>query len=360
MTYIRMIIAAFMDSQGLELVVQNLKRLDESNEEESDGVSSTYTLLEHVFEVSPTITSTICAHTNILESLVDRVKVKSFAPNKLHASEILSILLTSSSSVGIANDQGLDNTSSSSGSSSSSSSSSSSNTNNNITLALSITGSFDIVDSLLQAVSYYRKHPPETQDDEECLHNIALSLAMLLTNTTGLERFLKSDGVELLVVCLKARTSCALSAAALKTLSFGARVPSICNKLIEEGGLKYVFPFFLGKGFSKKNAKGIVDTTYKSADKLVSLKHTITVVYMLCIHMYADTANDAGSRLLAKFQEHDFMKTDRCVELFMVYRKKVLNTEEVRSIETLNNFGGLCSCIMAIISNTGWYSSQRT
>lgn len=39
------------DEQGLELLVQNLSRLDESNEEDAKGVNTTMGVLENLLEV---------------------------------------------------------------------------------------------------------------------------------------------------------------------------------------------------------------------------------------------------------------------------------------------------------------------
>jgi beta-catenin-like protein 1 len=79
--------------QLLELIVQNLSRLDESNEEDAAGVHNTLGIIENLIEVRPDIAVLICSKTHILKFLLARLKVKKFDANKLYASEILSILL---------------------------------------------------------------------------------------------------------------------------------------------------------------------------------------------------------------------------------------------------------------------------
>lgn len=113
---------AFLENSGLELLVQNFSRLDESSEEDAQGVHYTMQIIENLSEVSsfwlgnyliannhilslaaalcccrckirPSLCVTICQKTQILPFLLRRLKNKAFDPNKLYCSEILCILL---------------------------------------------------------------------------------------------------------------------------------------------------------------------------------------------------------------------------------------------------------------------------
>lgn len=86
-------IDCFVQSQGLELIVQNLSRLDEANDEDAQGVHHTMAVIENLVDVDPSIAVQICAKTHILKFLLLRLKVRKFDANKLYCSEILSILL---------------------------------------------------------------------------------------------------------------------------------------------------------------------------------------------------------------------------------------------------------------------------
>lgn len=86
-------IEALTAAQGLELIVQNLARLDQASEEDSQGVQSSLAVIENLVEIDPEVAVTLCTNTTILKFLLERCKSKTFDANKLYCSEILSILL---------------------------------------------------------------------------------------------------------------------------------------------------------------------------------------------------------------------------------------------------------------------------
>jgi beta-catenin-like protein 1 len=90
------IIDEFLKLQGLELIIQNLSRLDETNDEDAQGVYNIMTILENLINLRPTIAIFVCLKTQILKFLLIRLKVRKFDANKLYCSEILSILLQAS------------------------------------------------------------------------------------------------------------------------------------------------------------------------------------------------------------------------------------------------------------------------
>jgi beta-catenin-like protein 1 len=90
-------IDALVASQGLELLVQNLSRLDDqANPEDAQGVQNTLAIIENLVEINPEIADTICTKTHILKFLLERCQAKAFDANKLYCSEIFSILLQAS------------------------------------------------------------------------------------------------------------------------------------------------------------------------------------------------------------------------------------------------------------------------
>lgn len=90
-------INTLISSQGLELIIQNLNRLDTnaSNEEDAQGIYNSLEIMENLIEIKPEVAVILCEKTHILKFLLERCKSKQFDANKLYSSEILSILLQS-------------------------------------------------------------------------------------------------------------------------------------------------------------------------------------------------------------------------------------------------------------------------
>lgn len=134
-------IEALRANQGLELIVQNLARLEDTNgsnnnsssEEDSQGVQSSLAVIENLVEIDSEISVALCTSTNILKYLLDRCKSKQFDANKLYSSEILSILLQ-------ADDR-------------------------NLSLLCNLPGT-DGMDELLQSIAVYRKKEVTTADEQ--------------------------------------------------------------------------------------------------------------------------------------------------------------------------------------------------
>ena len=70
-----------------------LSRLDETNQEDFNGVQQTLNIIENLVEIDAANAVLVCKQTHILKYLLSRCKNKAFDSNKLYASEILSILL---------------------------------------------------------------------------------------------------------------------------------------------------------------------------------------------------------------------------------------------------------------------------
>jgi len=133
------LIDAFLEGQGLELIVQNLSRLDESSDEDAQGIHNTMAIIENLVEIRPSIASLICEKTNILKFLLLRLKVKKFDANKLYCSEILSILLQSNE--------------------------------DNQKRLVELNG-MDGMEALLQCIAPYRKRDPDGADETVSVYDI--------------------------------------------------------------------------------------------------------------------------------------------------------------------------------------------
>jgi beta-catenin-like protein 1 len=123
----------FIALQGLELIIQNLLRLNEDNEEDNIGVYNTMSIIENLIEIDSTIAKLCCEKTNIFKFLLLRLKNKKFDANKLYCSEILSILLQ---------------------------------TDPTNVILLSNLNDMDGIDILLQSIANYRKKEIELLDEQ--------------------------------------------------------------------------------------------------------------------------------------------------------------------------------------------------
>lgn len=77
----------------LQLLVQNLNRLDEKEEADRQGVFKTLGIFENIMSLDPKYAEIIALKTDALPWLLNRIQSKSFDANIAYASEILSILL---------------------------------------------------------------------------------------------------------------------------------------------------------------------------------------------------------------------------------------------------------------------------
>ena len=135
----------FVQFSGLELVAQNLSRLDEENDQDAEGVHNSLSIIENVLEFDNNYINTLCEKTCIIEYLVLRCKRKLFDGNKLYCSEVLLMLIQSHEKCIIQ----LGN--------------------------LESNGS-DGIDLLLQCISIYRKKEIKLTDEQECFENLFLCL----------------------------------------------------------------------------------------------------------------------------------------------------------------------------------------
>jgi len=131
------LVTALIANQALELLVQNLSRLDEKQSEDVQAVFNTLSIIENLAEFEPQMVETITEKTDIMKYLLQHIsKDKPFDGNKLYSSEILSILLQTVEK-------------------------------NQKKLA-----ELDGIEILLQSISAYRKKDPETVEESEMLENL--------------------------------------------------------------------------------------------------------------------------------------------------------------------------------------------
>ncbi|KAJ5389159.1 Beta-catenin-like protein 1 [Penicillium cataractarum] len=163
------LVNAMMDSDLIELLTQNLSRLDEGAETDRTGIYYILSVLENLSSQSA-LAEKIGEDAAVLPWILSRIQQKEtpVSQNKQYAAEILAILLQSSPK------------------------------NREKFVAL------DGVDALLQLLSQYRKRDPaKDSEEEEYVENLFDSLACLVDDDAGKEKFIDAEGIELAQIMLR-------------------------------------------------------------------------------------------------------------------------------------------------------------
>lgn len=174
------------------------------------AVYSTLATIENLIEVKLAVAEMVCERTKLMRWLLGKIKVREFDGIKQYSSEILAILLQNST----ANQKKL--------------------------------GQLNGVDVMLQAVAMYKSRDPKTQDEEEMVENLFDCLCCLLMPLENKEKFVKAEGVELMIIIMNQKKLCYGSA--IRALDFAmTNYPPACERFVDVMGLKTAFPAFMGK-----------------------------------------------------------------------------------------------------------------
>ena len=268
----------------IALLVQNLERLDEKVKEDYDGVHNTLAIVENMCEIKNTEVCIAGGEQGLLAWLLKRVRVRQYDNNKLYASEILAILLQGGSDASIANQQ--------------------------------LLGDRDGIDILLQSLAYYKKRDPGSSNEIEMMENLFDSLCSALMFTPNRERFLKGEGLQLMILMLKGKKFSRVSA--LKVLDHAMcnkEGKDNCIKFIDVYGLRSVFPAFM-KPPKRTGKLGGGEKEHE--------EHVCSIVVSLFKHVQGAQYD----RLVNKFVENDFEKVDRLMELHFKYQRKVKESNQ--------------------------------
>ncbi len=95
--------------------------------------------------------------------------------------------------------------------------------------------------------------------------------------------------------------------------------PVACERLVDKGGLRLVFPLFMGKARSKGKRRD--DDDDGDADETRSL--SLVSCLLQCLH-----TGGRRERVLAKFVDNEFEKVDRLMELYETYAGRVDDAED--------------------------------
>ncbi len=259
------LVEALLEADLLSLLVSNLERLDETQEMDRGGIYHALGIVENL--CGRTITAErVVKEESLLQWLLRRIQRKEegggVSQNRQYAAEVLAILVQNSAK-------------------------------NRRKLA-----SLDATDIMLQLVAPYRKLDPEKGgEEEEYVENLFEALACMVDEPEGKTKFVAAEGVELCLIMLKeGKLSKNASLRLLDHAVSGTSGVEVCQKIVEAGGLKNIFTLFMKK----------------STDHRVA-EHLIGIFASMLRLLPADSAERI--RLLAKFVERDYEKTEKLVKL---------------------------------------------
>lgn len=264
------LVDALLEADLLNLLFENISRLDEEIESDRAGIYHVLSVMENLSS-RPSIVITIGKETDFLSWLLSRIQKTEpvVTQNKQYAAEILAILLQSSPT-------------------------------NRIKLV-----SLDGIDVFLQLLSPYRKRDPaKGTEEEEYVENVFDCLTCCVDDSDGKAKFLEAEGLELCLIML--REGKMSKPRALRLLDHALGGPdgaACCERLVEAAGLKILFNLFMKKQVS--------DAT----------EHLLGIFWTMLRSLPANEA--PRIRLLAKFVEKNFQVPDRLLQIRQDYLAKV-------------------------------------
>ncbi|CEL06785.1 Putative DUF1716 domain protein [Aspergillus calidoustus] len=269
------LVNAMLDADLIELLAQNLSRLDEEAEADRAGVYYILNVLENLASQA-SIAEKIGRDSSTMSWLLARIQKKErpVSQNQQYSAEILAILLQSGSKtrerfIGL-----------------------------------------DGVDALLQLLSQYRKRDPEKDsDEEEYAENLFDCLTCLVDDDAGKEKFLEGEGIELAQIMLKeGKFSKVRALRVLDHVLGGIGGAPSCERLIEVAGLRTIFGMFMRKQESQV------------------IEHLLGIFGSLLRLLPGQSPQRI--RTLAKFMEKDYEKIEKLVKLRRDYASRVSPVEQ--------------------------------
>ncbi|KAH6914867.1 Catenin-beta-like protein [Coprinopsis sp. MPI-PUGE-AT-0042] len=278
------LIEALVDLSALELLVENLPRLNEAEESDRQGVFHILGVFENILGFNPDLGTTLVEKTKLMPWLLDRVQAKTHDENRGYSAELLSILLQSS-------------------------------TPNRLAF-----GKADGVEVVLKLVSQYRRKDPSDADETEYMENLFDALCSALTEPSIKKQFLEAEGPDLMILMMKEKLHAkSRSIKALDHAMSGPQGVEVCNAFVDALGLKTLFSAIMGK--VSKKGKGT--TTLPDSE---DVNHILGIISSLFSNLESDSTHRI--RLLAKFVENDYEKVDKLLDVRESARTRLQLTDK--------------------------------
>ncbi|KAG6866475.1 hypothetical protein C0991_003993 [Blastosporella zonata] len=268
---LKILIEGLLENSILELLVDNMSRLKETEESDRQGVFHILGVFENILGFNPQLSTKLVEKTAILSWLLRRIQSKAHDENRGYAAELLSILLQD-------------------------------NKNNRQEFCKQ-----DGVETTLKTLSQYRRRDPVDADEIEFMENVFDALCSALSEPAVKAQFLAAEGPDLMVLIMKEKLQA--KSRSIKVLDYamsGVAGSALCEAFIEASGLKTLFPAFMGKGSKKQKS-----TTNLPPSE--DIGHILGIISSLFSNIASDSP--ARIRLLAKFVESNYEKIDKLLEI---------------------------------------------
>ena len=262
------LVDALLDADILNLLYENLSRMNEDLESDRAGVYHVLGVLENLSSRPSNIVQ-LGKDMQLVRWLLSRIQLReaTVTQNKQYAAEILAILLQSSPE------------------------------NRNHFIAL------NGIDLCLQLLSPYRKKDPaKGTEEEEYVENVFDCITCCVDDPEGKSEFLDAEGLELCLIMLREGKMSRPRALRLLDHSLGGPNGRVCcERFVEAAGLKASVGLFLKKQDSK------------------TMEHLLGIFASMLRSLPANSA--PRIRLLAKFEEKNW----RIINMLVQTRREALS-----------------------------------
>jgi len=261
------VVHAVMQTDLFNLIAANLKRLNENEETDRNGVTRALSILATLAS-RPATAERLAKEDSLVDWLLMRIQNLSNAmvllQNKQSAAETLSSLV-----------------------------------DNNVQSRQELIKR-GAVNTFLELLAPYRRHYPTDETEAEYVENVFDALTLLVDDPEGKSKFLEAEGVELMLIFI--RESKLAKAHALGVLDHamgGAAGAEVCMTLVEKQGLKSIFGTFM----KTKPEEMTTEVVERILGIFVSLLRSLS--------------NDSAERIrtLAKFVEKDYEKIEQLLKI---------------------------------------------
>ena len=165
-----------------------------------------------------------------------------------------------------------------------------------------------------------KKENPTTIEEEEFLLTMFSSLVCVFSEKTNQDLFASINGFEMMIQMIRLRNITYRKTFEVIDAAI-ANHPSNCERFVNAGGLKILFPAYMAKG---KINLGKTKIKMKSAIRSQDEECILSIVSCLFFNL----KDISYERLLSKFLKHDYEKVHRCIELHGTYYYKCYEEEE--------------------------------
>ena len=260
------VVHAVMQTDLFNLIAANLKRLNENEETDRNGVTRALSILATLAS-RPATAERLAKEDSLVDWLLMRIQNVSNAmvllQNKQSAAETLSSLV-----------------------------------DNNVQSRQELIKR-GAVNTFLELLAPYRRHYPTDETEAEYVENVFDALTLLVDDPEGKSKFLEAEGVELMLIFI--RESKLAKAHALGVLDHamgGAAGAEVCMTLVEKQGLKSIFGTFM-----KTKPEEMTEVVERILGIFVSLLRSLS--------------NDSAERIrtLAKFVEKGYEKIEQLLKI---------------------------------------------